>query len=147
MLDKYKIKEFINNGWIKAWMIFEVQATSNKTTEESLKNHVKKMKTIKSIKILEEKYSKITEEEPIPQYKARGIKKVYSQVVEIVVLAQDFQTLVDLMITFAPSAIEVLEPEKITLTMRSAQNALSSIADIMHKFAAAGRGGVMISNA
>ena len=144
-MDKSEIKSLVSSGWIKCGLIFETQGITKDVTSELLKKHLDKMKKIRSIKVIEESFSTLEVTEPVKPLKERGIKEVYSQVLEIVVLAEDFETLVNLTISFGPSALEVLEPEKITITMREAQNSLLSMAEIMHQFASSGAGGFIIS--
>ena len=46
---------------------------------------------------------------------------------------------------YGPSAIEILEPKNIKLELGEAQNVLAEIANLVHRFAQAGIGGVVIS--
>ncbi len=144
-MHKEEIKKLLKLGWIKALLIFDTQAVKKEAVKELLKGHLEKMRKLESIKIAEEKFSSVEKTEPVPQIKERGITEVYSQVLEVVVLAKDFEALVNLAISFGPTAIEILEPETITLTIRQAQNSLLSMVEIMHMFASAGVGGFVLS--
>ncbi|MBW6451140.1 MAG: hypothetical protein K0B02_00230 [DPANN group archaeon] len=144
-MDKSELKLLISEGWIKCGLIFETQGITEKSTNELLNKHLDKIKKTKHIKVIEESFSTLEKTEPIPQLRERGINEVYSQILEIVVLAENFEELVHLTISFGPSALEVLEPEKIILSMRDAQNSLLAMAEMMHQFAASGAGGFIIS--
>ena len=142
-------KEYLEKGWIRSWMLFEVQALDKDVCETALKTHIEKMSKREDVKIMKVDYAKISKLDPPEQLKkalaAKGIKNLHSQVAEVVVLTQNFESLVHVVMNYAPTAIEITAPEKIVLTMRDAQHALSNVADMMHKFAAAGIGGMLIS--
>ena len=65
---------------------------------------------------------------------------------EVELFAENFETMVRLVMTYGPTAVEVLGPDEIKLDMRSAQNSLISISEMMHKFAIAVQGGVKIKD-
>jgi hypothetical protein len=138
-------QKLIEKGWIKAWLLFEVVAVKKDVAEEALKAHIGKLKKEPAVKVFDEHYTSCDPVEPAEQFKAHGIKETWSQIVEIIVCAKDFEALTNMVITYAPTAVEIVAPSKITLDMRSAQNALATVADMMHKFAAAGIGGMIIS--
>lgn len=144
MAAKEKEKDLLEKGWIRAWMLFEVQAASKEVTEKALAAHIKKMKAEKGVHISEESYTETSEMEAPKQLVERGITKVYARVVEVVALFRSFEELVNAVINYAPTAIEITSPEKMAISMREAQNALASISDMMHKFASAGLGGMVI---
>lgn len=144
MANKEKENEFLEKGWIRAWMLFEVQASVKDVAEKALATHIKKMKAEGGLKVLEESFADTTEMEAPKHLAGRGITKIYAKVVEAVVLFRNFEELVNVVINYAPTAIEITAPEKISITMREAQNALATISDMMHKFAAAGMGGMVI---
>ncbi len=141
-----KAQELMDKGWIKSWMLFEVQAVTKDVLKKAIKNHISKIKKEKGVKIVNEKLSDFNELEASALLKQKGVDKVYSVVAELIVVYKDFEILTNNVINYGPSAVEILGPEKITLRMRDAQNVLASIADMMHKYALAGRGGVIISS-
>lgn len=138
-------QKLIEKGWIKAWLLFEVVAVKKEVAEGALKAHVGKLKKEYAVKVFEENFTSIDPIEPAEQFKAHGIKETWSQIAEIIVFVKDFETLTNMVVTYAPTAVEILAPSKISMDMRSAQNSLATVADMMHKFAAAGIGGMMIS--
>ena len=79
-----------------------------------------------------------------PEFKARNINTLFSQICEITFMINSYEKLTEIVIMYGPTAVEILAPEKITLDMREAQNSLVLIADMMHKFAAQGIGGIVI---
>ena len=135
----------VEKGWIKAWLLFEVVAVKKEVAESALKGHIEKLKKEGALKVLEENFTSTDPVEPAEHFKAGGITETWSQIAEVIVFAKDFESLMNMTVTYAPTAIEILAPAKITLDMRCAQNSLATVADMMHKFAAAGIGGMLIS--
>lgn len=138
-------KKLLEKGWIKVWMLFEVVAVKKEVAESALLEHVKKIKKETSLRVFNENFTSTDPIEPADHLKAHGITETWSQLAELIIFANDFEALMNMVVTYAPTAIEIQGPSKITLDLRSAQNALSTVTDMMHKFAAAGIGGMMIS--
>jgi hypothetical protein len=131
----------IREGWIKSTMIIEVLAVSREAAESALSKHVEKMEQEDETIILDRRFHETREvEKPMPR-----IEKAYSRIVDVDALTRNFDQLVRLVVSYAPSSIEILEPERLSMDMGEAQGILNSIAEIIHKFAAAGLGGVMVS--
>lgn len=131
----------IKEGWIRSTMIIEVLAVSREAAESALKKHVEKMEGEDGTLITGKKFHETREvERPTPR-----VEKGYSQIVDVDALTRNLDHLVRLVVSYAPSSIEILEPERLSLDMGEAQGILNSISEIIHKFAAAGLGGVMVS--
>ncbi|MCK5289972.1 MAG: hypothetical protein KAJ56_03425, partial [Candidatus Aenigmarchaeota archaeon] len=79
------------------------------------------------------------------KFKQKGIDTVFSQVLEMEILAKDFETLLYLVVTFGPTTLEVLAPKEIKLDMRQMQNTLILVSELMHRYAAAGAGGMVLT--
>ena len=130
----------LKEGWIKSTMIIEVLAINETSAELALQKHVEKMGKEDRTFITETKFHESREvEKPLPR-----IEKAYSKIVDVDLLTKDFDTLVRLVVSYAPSSIEIVEPESIKLDMGEAQAILNSLSEIIHKFAQAGLGGVMV---
>ncbi|MCD6368063.1 MAG: hypothetical protein J7L45_03195 [Candidatus Aenigmarchaeota archaeon] len=127
-----EIKEKLEKGWIRCWSMIEVMAVGKDVTEEALKEHVKKIKKEKWIKIYKEKFEPAVE----TGNKIKD-KDVYTQVVELEFIVKGFKELVDFVILYGPSALEVLEPEKIEIKMGEAQETLNRIATVLHNLTTA----------
>ncbi len=138
-------KELLDKGWIKVWVLFDVQSNDSDFTEKALKEHISKMKKESGIVVGKETTSDVEEVDAPPAFRAQGIDKMYSQVYEAIIFINNFETLINFTVTYAPTAIEVLSPEKLTIKLSELQSALVTISDMMHKFAQSGLGGVIIS--
>jgi hypothetical protein len=139
-MEKEEIQEKIEKGWIHARMWFEVLAVDKQITENSLKEHIGKLKKEPAIAVISEKYEEAVEvERPMP-----NVEKGFSQAVEVELLAKDVTALLYNVIFYAPSAVEILKPEKLSISAHDVQVIMNSIADVIHRFASR-TGGVLIS--
>ena len=130
----------LKEGWIKSTMIIEVLAVKESAAESALQSHVEKMSKEDNTLITETRYHETKEiDNPMPK-----IEKAYSKIVDVDVLTKDFDNLVRIVLYYAPSSIEIVEPEKIKMDMGEAQGILNTLSEVIHKFAQAGLGGVMV---
>jgi hypothetical protein len=136
--------DYVEKGWIKAWFVFDTQGINSKIVKELLDKMLVQFNSEKDVKIVSSYMSESNEVEANEEFVKKGIKKVFSQLLEVEFVARDFEVLVRLVMTYGPSALEVLEPDEIMVDSRTAQNSLVSIADMMHKFALLTQGGVKI---
>ncbi len=144
---KYDETELLEKGWIKAWLVFEVQASTKEIAEQSLKKHINSITTDeKRVFVTEENFTATEKIDAPERIKKQGVEVLFSQVAEIIIFVREFEGLVNIVINYAPSVVEVIAPEKIILSMRDAQGALASVADMMHKYAQAGIGGMLLKS-
>ncbi|MFZ3077349.1 MAG: hypothetical protein WA139_02745 [Candidatus Aenigmatarchaeota archaeon] len=141
MLTKEQITEKLKNGWIQAAMMFEVLAITEEAAKDALVSHVGKMEKDGLVSIVKKDFLQIEKvEKPV-----QGIETGFSQVCNIEFLAKNFDTLVQIVLEFGPASIEILKPDKYQLSAGEAHNILNTMAEMMHKFAAAGFGGIVIA--
>jgi hypothetical protein len=136
------VKKKLKDGWIKSWMMIEVLAVTEEAAKSALEKHTGNLEKENKTIVFNKKFHKITKvEDPTP-----NIKTAYSYVVELEMVTENYDKLVFLVMTYAPSSIEILEPKHLKIDSGEAQSILNSISEMMHKFAAAGLGGVMIES-
>jgi len=134
-------KKVKKDGWIRSWMMIEVLAVTENAAKSALEKHVEKMRREKKTIIYRKEFHEIKKvEKPIPQ-----IETAYSNVVELELITETYDQLVYLVMNYGPSSIEILEPEKLQIDMGEAQSILNSLAEMIHKFVAAGIGGIVIN--
>lgn len=140
MITREETEEKTKEGWIKAWMMFEVLAINEDTTKKSLEGLLNRLDDDGRIKLYKKEFGEIKEvEKPI-----KNIEKGYSLTSEIELVSKNFDNLVQVVIEFGPSAIEILEPSKIGIDAGEAQIILNTVSHVMHQFAAAGTGGMVL---
>ena len=139
MIPKEEADEKVRDGWIRAWMMFEVLAVNEETTKKSLEALINKLDKDSRIKMYKKVFGDIKSvEKPTP-----NIDFGYSLTCEVELISKKFDNLSQIVIEYGPSAIEILEPAKISLDSGEAQNILNSTSRMLHDFAAAGAGGIV----
>lgn len=139
MISKEESDEKVTEGWIRAWMMFEVLAVNEETTRKSLEYLVNRLEKDNRIKMYKKEFGELRRvEKPLPD-----IDSGYSLTCEVELVSKKFDNLAQTVIEYGPSAIELLEPSKINIDAGEAQSILNSISQIMHQFAAAGAGGIV----
>ncbi len=141
MLEKEEIKEKLEKGWIKAVMWFEVMTADRELAENTLKEHIKALQNLKNTYVLSEKFEETVEVKDPP----RKVEKAFSKIVQVELLTKDIETLLFAVIYFAPSSVEIIEPKDLTIGIETIQAIMNSVADVLHKLAAGGAGGIVIS--
>lgn len=135
------VKKRMKDGWMKAWIAVEVVAITPEAADSSLRKHMEKIGKEEFCLMYKQEFK---EAQKIPHPFEKG-KDAYSEVVEAELIARRFEDLLFLVLNYAPSSIEILEPSEIKLKLGEAQGVLNSISELIHKFALSQAGGVMIS--
>jgi len=144
MIEKEEANEKVASGWIKVWIMFEAMAANIETAEEALRKHVEKfdLDSRASLYKKEEMDGKKVENPPI-----KGQTEAWSKIIEVELVVRTLSDLIELVIEYGPSATEILEPNEIKIKMNRAQDTLNLVSEMMHRFAAAGIGGILIPRA
>jgi hypothetical protein len=139
-LEPEKVQKKMKEGWIKSWMMIESLAVTEAAAISSLEKHVKKLGLEQGVIVAKKEFKKADKvNKPF-----ENIKTAYSGVVELEVLTKDYDKLVFLVLNYAPSAIEVLEPKKIIIDAGEAQGILNSLSELIHRFVGMTRGAIMV---
>lgn len=133
-------EEKIEEGWIDAWFAFEVVAITKEAAQEALKKHIEKLGKLRSVILYEKKFS---EPKKIEKFSPK-IKEAWSQIAETRIAIKSFFDLINIVILYAPSAIEIHSPKEFRVKLEEVQNIANLIAGLIHQFAAAKIGGVVI---
>ncbi len=135
-----KADKKVKEGWIKSWMMIEALATSEEAAKSALEKHVRKIELEKSVIVSKKDFKKIEKvDNPFPD-----VDVAHSSVVELEVLTKDYDRLVSLVLNYAPSAIEILEPKRISMDAGEAQGILNSLSELLHRFVSMTRGAIMV---
>ena len=139
MITKGEADEKMKDGWIRAWMMFEVLAVNEETTKNSLESLLNRLEEDNRIKMYKKEFGEIKSvEKPM-----KNIDMGYSLTCEAEMISKKFDNLIQIVMEYGPSAIEILEPKCINIDAGEAQIILNSVSQIMHQFAAAGAGGMV----
>jgi len=135
--EKKRLKE----GWIKTKMMIEVLAVGREAAQSSLEKHVGKMEKEKKALVSRKEFHELQYvENPI-----QGIPEGWSYVVDLDVLAENFEVLIGLVMNYGPSSVEIIEPSRISVPIDQGQAILVSVADLLHQFARLGAGGIVVN--
>ena len=140
-MDSDEIKKKRKDGWIEAWFAIEALAVDKETTVAALKNHAEKLSNAKDTLVYETKFSEATRvENPLP-----NVKEGYSQVVEVKLFVKNIYAMINVVVLYGPSSIEILGPAKKEAKLDELQSLCNLLSGLLHQFAAQGAGGIVIS--
>jgi hypothetical protein len=129
------------DGWIEAWLAIEALAINRETAGAALKAHVEKLENAKDTLVYEKKFSEISRvENPL-----QNVKEGFSQVAEVRLFAKDIFTMVNIVLLYGPSSVEILGPKEKSMKIGEIQEMCNLLSGLVHQFAAAGLGGVVIT--
>ncbi len=129
------------DDWIEAWFAIEALAVDKNVVESSLKQHVEGLSRIKDAFVYEKKFSEATRvENPL-----KNVKEAFSQVVELKLFVRDLFSLINIVVVYGPSSVEIIGPGKKEIKLEETQRIANVIAGIVHQFASAGVGGIVIT--
>lgn len=127
--------------WIDTFVTIEIMAVNEQKTKEALKSYIERIKKEKYIKINNEIYSDVSKvENPRP-----NIKEAYWQSVELECSFETAKSLLHFTMSYGPSSVEVLGPKSLEIKMSELQEIVGSISEFMHRFAAQGVGGIVMT--
>ena len=136
-----EIKNKRKNDWIEAWLAIEALAIDRKVVESSLRNHIEKLSRVKEAFIYEKRFSEIKKvENPV-----KNIKEGFSQIVELKLFIKDLFSLINIVMVYGPSSVEIIGPKNKEIKIEEIQRIANVLAGIVHQFASAGIGGIVIT--
>jgi hypothetical protein len=142
MLGRPKIEpdKKVKEGWIRSSMMIEAMAINKDAAKSALEKHVKAMEDVKTSYI----YKKDFKEGRVVEKPFLNVDKAYSFVVELELVSKDFESLLVMVMNFAPTSVEIIEPKEIRMDMGQAQGVLVLTADMVHRFATLAAAGAQI---
>ena len=127
--------------WFEVLFSVEALGVTEDVVKNSLEKHIEKLSHIKELVVYEKKFSEIKHvKNPI-----QGVESAYSYFVNVRFFAKTMSTLLNVVLIYGPSSVEVLGPNKKEIDMSEAQDICNVLAGMVHQFAAAGIGGIVIT--
>lgn len=126
---------------IDVWMVFHVVAATEDAAEESLDDHIEQLegeRGVISMSAEMEDAQKV--DDPHPQ-----LDEGFSKVCEVELSVKAFSDLIDIVINYGPTSVDVKGPDSREMPIGEMRDSLNSVAQMMHQFLQAGAGGMMIS--
>jgi hypothetical protein len=140
MIDQEQADAKVKSGWLRAWLAFDALAVNEDVVKAALGGLVTKLD--------EDTRYRVYKKEMLPAQKVdnpiKGIATAWSLVANVELVSRSMSDLVSLVLEYGPSAVELMEPSRLSMDAGQAQALLNQVADMMHKIAAAGIGGAML---
>lgn len=140
MITPQEADEKVDYGYMRVIFIFEALAVSEDAVKSALEQLIEKMDNDEKCKLYKKSFSK-TEKREKP---LKNIETAYSITVEVEAIVKKFDDLMRLVIEYGPSAVEIVEPAKFEMSLGEAQDVLNIVSTMMHEFASAGIGGLVL---
>lgn len=118
-----KIKELIEEGYIRINAIFEVIGHPKKHIEDTIKAYIANIKSDEEVEVIKEEYDDCEEVD----------KDLFSVVAEVEMLLKTTEKITWLCLNFAPASIEILEPDKITYNQRDINHWVNDLLAKLHE--------------
>ena len=139
MISEEDANKKVEEGYFRAWTIFEALAINENVAKDALETLINKLDKDIRVKIYKKSFGGVKKvEKPI-----QGVEVGYSLTCEVCLVSKSFDNLSQIVMEYGPSALEILEPEKIKMDAGEAQSVLNSISQMMHRLAAVGAGGIV----
>ncbi|MBI4018380.1 MAG: hypothetical protein HY368_02125 [Candidatus Aenigmarchaeota archaeon] len=136
-----EIEKKRREGWYEAVFLIEALSANEDILTRTLKDHVDKFSRTPDTVIYETNYSDVQKvEKPF-----KGIETGYSQYVEVKFVTKTLFLLLNAVILYGPSSVEVLRPNSREIKIDEVQNIVNVLAGVLHQFASAGMGGIVIT--
>lgn len=143
-MDQDKINELRKKEQIEVWFAIEAVGVTKQAVEDSMKNHISKLEKVSEMQIYDRIFRPVEKLEDI-SFLPKNIEEAWSQVVELKFFVKKFDDLINIIYVYGPSAVEVLGPESKKISIQEMQDISNTLAGLLHQFAAAGVGGVVIT--
>lgn len=126
---------------LEVWMVFHVIAATEDGAEESLEQHLDALSSERTVTEFTADVDEVEEvDKPHP-----SLETGYSQVAEVEMTVTGFADLVELVINYGPTSVDVQAPESIEMDLGEVRDAMNAVAQLMHQFLQSGAGGMMVS--
>ena len=122
-------------------MVFEALSPREQDVEDSLNDHLDKLRSeddLEITKIEKEEVEKM--EDP-----HEDLDEVFSQVVEVEADVENFTRSIKTVVNYGPTYVQIEGPESFEMDISDMQNSLQEVANTMQQYAQMGLGGVLLS--
>jgi len=143
MIEREQADEKIRAGWMRVWAGFEAMAVKAETATSGLADLLDKLDKDERVKVYKKEIFEVQKvESPV-----KSFNEAFSQGAKVEFVVKNIDNLIDVVIEYGPSGLEILEPREIKLNTAEAQAVVNSVAAMMHRYAAAGLGGAILVRA
>lgn len=122
-MDSKEIKKFIDKGYLRVNVMFEIAGKPKKHIEDTLKAYIENIKQDELIHIIKEEYEDAEEIED----------GIFSTVSEIEMLLPSIEKLNWLCINFSPASVEIIEPENKRVSQKEIGDWMNDLLSRLHE--------------
>lgn len=123
-------------------MVFDVVAATEDAATDALDDHLEKLESERAVTEFEaEMEDAESVENPHP-----SLEEGYSLLAEVEMTVDSFAELINLVINYGPTSVDVKAPDRVEMEIGEVRDALNAVAQIMHQFLQSGAGGMMVSS-
>lgn len=120
------VEKYIKDGAILARLFLEVQGNDMDAAKKALDRTIfDSLANEAHITLLNVKFYELQKD---------AGKEIYSGIVEVKLLVHDFRWFVSIVMRYGPSAIEIIEPHEVHLTMDEMQSLLADVSEITQTY-------------
>lgn len=123
IMDSKEIKKFIDKGYLRVNVMFEIAGKPKKHIEDTLKAYIENIKQDELIHIIKEEYEDAEEIED----------GIFSTVSEIEMLLPSIEKLNWLCINFSPASVEIIEPENKRVSQKEIGDWMNDLLSRLHE--------------
>lgn len=118
-----EIKKFIDEGYLRVNVIFEIVGKPKEHIEKTIKVYIENIKQDENIHFINEEYEEAEELE----------EGIFSTVAETEILVSSIEKLNWLCVNFSPASVEILEPDKKTMNQKEIGDWLNDLLSRLHE--------------
>jgi hypothetical protein len=124
--EKINVKEKFEKGWLDVIAIIEIAGKPASHIKEVLEKLLEDFAKGKGIKLIYKKVHDVKEREEA--------KEVFSTFAELEFLAENLSKVLEFVVDYTPSSIEIVAPKDLALNINDANNVLNDIAEKIHRY-------------
>jgi len=124
--DEVDVDKELSEGCILARIFIEVQGNDKDTCQKALERTIfDSLASEENVSMINVKFYELTSD---PE------KSYFSGVVEVKLLLRDFRWFVSVVMRYGPSAIEIIEPHSVKLSLDEMQSLLADVSELSQTF-------------
>lgn len=128
--EELDISALVDEGGIHSRVYIEVQGNDQEACQKALERTIfESLAREQSVKLLLVRFYALEKDQ------VKG-ESFFSGVVEVELLSRDFRWFVNVIMRYGPSAIEIIEPEKVKLELDEMQALIADVSELSQMFSA-----------
>jgi len=123
MEEKINIREFLSKGFFHIHFIIEIAGRPENYVKESLNLVFQGVENNEKIKLIDKKIHDVT-----------PLENIFSGFIEVEALLKNFQAIMELIIDYMPSSLEIIEPKDVKFNLNEANIFINDLIARLHNY-------------